>query len=103
MWPHPVASLSQQNAKKRKLEDGGGEDMGEYKIRPLMFVYECCHDFIRSHLRSKFCFSCTSGQIARHPRHSVISNSILRSLFPVSPSDWHQGVCHAWRDDEEQR
>lgn len=23
--------VSQQNAKKRKLEDGGGEDMGEYK------------------------------------------------------------------------
>lgn len=24
-------SVSQQNAKKRKLEDGGGEDKGEYK------------------------------------------------------------------------
>lgn len=27
-----VASLSQQNAKKRKMEDGSGVDMGKYSF-----------------------------------------------------------------------
>lgn len=65
--------FSQQNAKKRKLEDGGEEDMGECRKQP---------------------------PVTRHLRHLAGING--GSLSPLN-SEWHQGLRHARRDDEEQR
>lgn len=70
---HPVfLSVSQQNAKKRKLEDGGGEDKGEWETSY----------WVKLSILRKVC-SCV--------------------FLPLSSSAWHQGLRHAWWDDEEQR
>lgn len=67
------SAFLQQNAKKRKLEDGGEEDLGGCRnILPVI-------------------------------HHIESSLSLMSSHCLPFTSEWHQGLCHAWWDDEEQR